>query len=50
MEDLKSITADFRMSGMDGLQKTFDLELELWSEFKVGLNHEMSSCSKGSRN
>ena len=39
------------MSGMEGLEKTFDLKVELtfWSEFKEGLNHEMSWYSKGLR-
>ena len=32
---------------MDGLEKTFDLKLELWSELREGLNHEISWCSKG---
>ena len=42
MEDLKLITADFRLSGMDGLENIFDLKVKLWSKFKEGLNHEMS--------
>ena len=34
---------------MDGLEKTFDLKVELWSEFREGLNHEISWCAKGLR-
>ena len=39
---LNVTTADFRMSGIDGLEKILDLKFELWSEFIEDLNHEMS--------
>ena len=47
LEDLNEITADLRMSGIDGLEYIFDLKFELWSELSDGLNHEMSWCSSG---